>query len=363
MNNSPYGCALYYPYIHLNDGNWVKVAALYYEGLERIVPADFITHDSDIVKSLNDEFQFVSNIDPGKKAQEIGDDFLEFARDELANENRRKQIIQTIGTKLPPKSRFRIHKLKMATQLREELPKIGLAKRSMKSSPWYDFEPVTGALYMTCLANQMAESRGLPIITDDPVYQPLIRTLQRVSRYEYVQRANAGHALASMVIESAIPENINSVSTQQVIRFRRKHDDERRKFYNAINNLARDIPKIQESDAFTDCLNHHKRTIDDAVDDLRDSLMGIGIKCATGLLGLSLPSWTTNLIQIKPDWGVHVFGAIYVAVGALLLANGINEYRSKRHSPWSYVLSLEQGLKPNNLLSRLLPIDILSQKR
>jgi hypothetical protein len=58
-----YGFALYYPYIHFHDVNWIKTAVLYYDGLKRIVPENFAKHDNKIVKALY-EANFIEHLDP-----------------------------------------------------------------------------------------------------------------------------------------------------------------------------------------------------------------------------------------------------------------------------------------------------------
>ena len=56
---------LYYPFMEFNDDNWVKLAALYWEKLGRIVPKGYRpSHDSDTVKLLTDELGFVVNVSP-----------------------------------------------------------------------------------------------------------------------------------------------------------------------------------------------------------------------------------------------------------------------------------------------------------
>lgn len=218
MSELGFGHALYYPYIHLQDDKWVKTAALYYESLSRIVPEHFVTHDSDTVKRLNDsdEKKFIINVSPGYEAEDIAENFIKFARSELSSKKHRKPILDRIANKIPSKSGFRIHMEKMGTLLEQELPKLGLAKRlslkQEKDGEWYDFEPLTGALYMTHLANRMAEIRGLPIVTDDSTYQPLIRGIQFD---HYSDSSDRGHALASLVIETSVPEKIENIPVKK----------------------------------------------------------------------------------------------------------------------------------------------------
>ena len=202
----------------------------------------------------------------------------------------------------------------------------------------------------------MAERRELPIVTDDPIYQPLIRGFQ-VQRniYGRVRKTDTGHAMASLVIEAALPEDIKSASIQQVVKFRRKHDAERHRFYKEIGDLVEDIPQIDNQDAFRDCLNHHKREVDEAVSDRRLSLRDVGINCVTGLLGLSVPSWATSLAQARPELQMQIATAgVVCAAAGILIRRGVNYYKSRRRSPWSYVLSLEHGLDSKSFLRRLL---------
>ena len=54
---------LYYPFIHFRDEAWLKLAALYWDGMSRIVPMGARLHDSDEVKRLADA-QFILNEPP-----------------------------------------------------------------------------------------------------------------------------------------------------------------------------------------------------------------------------------------------------------------------------------------------------------
>ncbi len=365
MNSAPYGHALYYPYIHLQDDRWIKVAALYYDGLSRIVPQGFRTDDSHTVRVLNDEIQFVRDLDPGREAAEITYDFLEFAREELSDPRTRTAVVHTVKRRLPRRSGFRIHAGKLGEGLGRELQHLGLAKapskwRRWRPEPWgswYDFEPVTGALYMMALAQTMAKRRGLPIVTDEPAFQGLIRGIQFDTRDP---RTDKAHALASLVIKTAVPDNIESVPIDRIVQFRRRHDSERHRFYAALQGVAQDIPSIDEPEAFEDCLNHHKKSIDDAVKDLRLSLTDVGIGSTIGLFGLSLPSWASDLAAGAGDLGIGIttVGMVSLAAG-VLTKEGRNYYRSRKDSPWSYVLSLERGIDSESFLRTLLEGTVL----
>ncbi|HEY3283397.1 MAG TPA: hypothetical protein VGN26_14100, partial [Armatimonadota bacterium] len=55
---------LYYPYLHFQDDNWLKLAALYMDDLGRIVPSSYATHDSNVVQKLRGEAGFVRDHSP-----------------------------------------------------------------------------------------------------------------------------------------------------------------------------------------------------------------------------------------------------------------------------------------------------------
>jgi hypothetical protein len=69
---------LYYPYIHFKDDGWVKLTALYWDRMGRIVPKDYPVHDSDTVTELAEETGFVENVAPGPETITVGQGFADF---------------------------------------------------------------------------------------------------------------------------------------------------------------------------------------------------------------------------------------------------------------------------------------------
>src|SRR4051794_11430979 len=56
--------ALYFPYIHIRDDNWLKAAALYWPTVRRIVPHDYPKHDSATAAALAGE-GVLREVNPG----------------------------------------------------------------------------------------------------------------------------------------------------------------------------------------------------------------------------------------------------------------------------------------------------------
>src|SRR5712692_407800 len=55
---------LYYPSIQFKDDSWVKVAALDWDKLARIVPSNYLHTDSEVVKQLINEADFIHDLEP-----------------------------------------------------------------------------------------------------------------------------------------------------------------------------------------------------------------------------------------------------------------------------------------------------------
>lgn len=58
-----FGKALYFPYIHFQDKNWLKYALLYWDCVKRIVPRSYAPKDDDDIRILMDK-GMVENVDP-----------------------------------------------------------------------------------------------------------------------------------------------------------------------------------------------------------------------------------------------------------------------------------------------------------
>jgi hypothetical protein len=345
-----YGKALYYPHINLTDMNWLKTASLFYKGLSRIVPLDYKTEDNELINRLNEKEEFLTNINPGQYGEDIGFDFLEFAKSELSDEKHRKKLLQELEIIIPKDNSFNLHSEKISSVLQQELPRLGLAKQPKKNNEWYQLEPITGALYMTFLANRLAEKRNIPVVTDNPIFQPLLRGFQR----EHLRpTGDVAETLASLVINSSIPEDIQNLPISKIVKFRESYDDERHLFYKGINNLVEELRKVDSPDVLKECIESKQKDIEIAVDNLDRVYKSMGISTTTALLGLSVPAFASGL-------GVTIAaGGIIAVASGKLLSEGLKYYKSRKESPYSYVLLLRNKLKSETLAKQLISRKII----
>jgi hypothetical protein len=62
---------LYYPNIAFPSDDWVKLAALYWDKLGRIVPSAYKHQDSDTVQRLKGELNFIEDFEPSSGEIEV----------------------------------------------------------------------------------------------------------------------------------------------------------------------------------------------------------------------------------------------------------------------------------------------------
>jgi len=342
-----YGRALYYPYISFSNLTWLKTAALFYEGLNRIVPPGYSNfNDIEIIKRINDQGEFVRNVNPTNDALNAGLRFSEFMDLELADETARNNYYARLKVQLPDAT-YDIHDLKISSALKVKAVQSGLASQK-KNSDYYTFQPVPGAIYMSYLANEMAKHDYLPVVTDDPIFEPLIRSAQIGTKEDIVQgQIDTGLLLATLAIESVVPENIGDIPIKKILEFRKNHSDEQHLFYNKINELVKDLRTVDNPTALTDMLNARKKDIELGVKDLRRAMISMKLTAVGTILGLSIPAFASGLGPIIATAGIVSVG------GTKLAGQGIDYYKGRGSNPYAYVLSLKH-LKAKSFVEQCL---------
>ena len=201
---------------------------------------------------------------------------------------------------------------------------------------------------MSRLANCIATHESIPIVWDDPNFQSIVREVQK----ERVT-TDISEALASMVIQSVVPKNLASVTSKQIIQFRNNYKDERQQFYININELVKDLYLIDDEQSLRDALHFKKDAIDRATKNIEGIYKGLKIDTSLAMMSLSLPSFASDL-----GWVVATAGPVALAVGKLAL-KGIEYQKSKRNSPYSYVLTLKNKLNKEDFAESLLKGDLI----
>jgi hypothetical protein len=169
--------ALYYPYIHIRDVNWLKATLLWFQQVRRIVPEQFTLKDFKQVR------EFTETSGPAGPLLVEAHLFEEPVRQAKANllkkiEDNLDGIVKRYARNQTPAGladAFQVHRYKLlegseGKQLPDLLIENKLAWHSRTSADadlWLSMHPTLGAAVMSILALAIAENEGLDIITPD----------------------------------------------------------------------------------------------------------------------------------------------------------------------------------------------------
>lgn len=188
---------LYYPVIGFENDAWVKLSALYWDKLGRILPRGHDVHDSDTVRQLMDELDFIKSFAPSdEEIEAVSKMFLVMLNHGILGFPRHlSPIAEGQGTlltaeytpasnkrfyenlkdneELDPKLSYILAKGKMSPALTEALYDTGLAvsvkatRKDGKEIVFVGMHPKLAFVYMEVLAEQMAINRQLYPVTDN----------------------------------------------------------------------------------------------------------------------------------------------------------------------------------------------------
>lgn len=232
------GKALYYPYIYIQNENWLKASLFYWDEISRIVPAGFLTKDSDNVKRVIEAGILFSDY-PQEHHKEIAKSLFSeklipiAKRYESAGKPLKEFLSQELRGNYVPAQLIDLRKIEH--HLAQELVDFGLADHSQEHEGFLNVDQNLGGCYMTCLASAMSEQR-LDVYSDSPGYTVL---------GEYLANGNLDSAtsldpvsyLLSLDIGFPSLSILKHIDIFDIIQFHRNHADKRREFRVAIENF------------------------------------------------------------------------------------------------------------------------------
>jgi hypothetical protein len=253
---------LYYPFIHFKDDQWLKLSALYWDRMERIVPNNYTREDSDTVKALGD---FVVNLPPESVSPTFGNRFKEFIEQygaqlsKVYGLNERDKWGPVPSTRRPPPAGGMSgtdHRLsyvfyeKMSDDLRSVLVTSNLALSDPMDRRWFGMHPRLADVYVTAMADQLAVEQGLYPVTDEALDHVAVGgwTMERLAQallddIELVDSAPTAREVetiaAYVAIESVIPKDIGAVSIERILKFREKYPRERASFQRYVHEFVK----------------------------------------------------------------------------------------------------------------------------
>ena len=377
---------LFFPFIHFPSDNWIKVAALYWDKMARIVPGGYQpARDTETVKVLASEGHFVIDDHPHwEDLKVVKDEFkklIDLHKNDLVNSygigNQDDwPVDQNTARFAPPGANPRLAYIfdeKIEYELNKILIESDLGTRRGKEGKeyrWIGMHPRLVNVYMAALAQAMAVRRQIHAVAyDTPNYfavsgftferlaQILLQDVQIVSERTRADEIEAG--LANIAIKAVLPKDIEKVPVEKIITLREKQIGQMAKFQEFIQNISNDLPKLEKIEVKEYVELHlqreYEKTVKPKLDELEQGIYDVGLDAVTSVLNVEfkIPPLLLagSLTLTSPILGA---GAA-VAMGLLKV---ISDKRkaiegSLKNSDVAYLLNIKEELEPVGTLDWL----------
>jgi hypothetical protein len=395
---------MYYPNTMLLD-DWVKLAALYWDKLGRIEwPVGGWGSDSDVVRQLMGEIGFIVNLSPSSEDLSIVSNLLinmlSENQEEIIKHYSMSSLIRIYGSGLLPKlnliSQDFVTPDLFSSILNSDLGQMvnfinpesgqvvlqddGVLEFEVNTLNKKDYRALNVHqgmffFYMKTLAEQMATARQLHLVTDNVFDHVAVSgyTLERIAQAMLLSDDMQPHLVASeatndeielqmatIALQSVLPQDIINISVKQIIKLRNQHRDEMTAFQEYINGFAADLATLQDIQDPKALKAHleieYEKRLKPQLDDLKKLLRSVGIDTVEGLMNIRVelpPFVLTAADYLAQAHTLPSVNPIVVGAGAIALST-FPVIRKKQKeikqtlqsSPAAYLLYVQEGLEP-----------------
>lgn len=395
--------ALYFPYVNLPSDAWVKAAALHWLQLGRIRPRRYgDVQDSDTVKQLKDEFDFIVDVKPRLTSGQPPDgddlarnfrarwwaleeqldamffDFLDRYSDELRSRYGRDACgaeslygRDAVGEPQSGEPRWvRVHVSKMTLRLVRRLADEGLLilREDPRSIVMHHR---LAHVYLAVLANLMARENGMTPLTDQPLTCAgtsgwTIDAMAQILLYDEAgtaseEPADYSHVFAALALQTIVPRDLAEVPVERIIEARRRLLPDLMRYRDFLDSLVPDFVEISEvldpEVRAARLRNHVESQIAQPIETMERELGRLGLQPVRAVLSLQTlaPPTALGLLADTLHAPSLVTGAGVVA-GCLVGATSsalVQRRQVLAGHPAGYLLSLRQELSPSDTVAQI----------
>ncbi len=355
--------ALFYPTIDIRNENWLKTAILFWDEISTIVPesinnpyqerATQYLYDEGVLKPIqvNPDDDFI---------EELASDTLNYLNTNegfqlLLQSNGRNAAIHREKLPRDVSRIFDIHPEKLPYEIQHQL------RMSMTEDGWFRVNGHFAAFYMTLLANKICERKSIALLTDNSLtsnLSDLVRLDNQIAingrdrHYDYRPRHRERYInLAQGLLTNMAIQSVNiaeSTSLEDVIKFKKRHQDELGIFRTNIEDLTKGIPVDASLEQITQQVEDvYINKFKPGYNNLTKALKGAGVKWVTDLMKVSLISTGATSIPVAL-LGLSVPYALLAVGGVSVISSAIsynsNKKKILRENPYSYLLAVNKGI-------------------
>ncbi|MET7509881.1 DUF6236 family protein [Streptomyces albidoflavus] len=409
---------LYYPFFRMRDDGWLKVMALYWPKIVRLVPAgddlaDYTprphghvqepvhTLSSEVARTmrmLTEELGVIERVPPGVSVQAVTRPFVDvLSRPSLAS----LRLFRT-GTAIDPRTTLApLHRDEVSPQLRTLLSEQGFARGLGASSEtptahkhrldqqvegptadtwdlgmhrWAFMDSRLVRVYRSMLADEFARANKLQPITDVPDAY----TVSADSDANIIEAALVGppptprptaqgeltQTLAYLALDLVVPKDLSSVPVEKIVELRRRYGNEFIAFGAQVGQVAAEFGPLTEIRDTAMLTRYLESVVADwfaqPLADMRKQMKALGLDAATMAINVktAIPAGVAVLGGSALLAGHPTIAATAgAAMGLIGLRRSVREKRDailQAAPAASFLLHTGDALQPRSLLERSL---------
>jgi hypothetical protein len=368
---------LYFPFIHIRDDDWLKLAMLYWPRIYRLVPPDYQTHDSRTARAFR-KADLLPSVEPVTQSHEFFTALLENveALGSYSTARARAEFDGRPSFGPPPDDRLDhelawLHSMKVSFADIYRLHSAGLAEygpRLPGGMTWIGVHPTLAAAYMTALASEIGSSLDLQPLTDQVDLRVAAPNDGIASALDLIVGRSADRhddpaavdEYVMLALECARPKTLGAVSAKQIIRCRKNLAAELADFRAFVETQKQELAAITS-------LPRGRRKLDAFADHVRDTVEAPLQRLERGLRLHKLDTVRTMLVTgtlaAPPVAGLGleqlgVGGTVGMSVGTVAAMGAawwqVHAAREsvRAKSPLTYLLDVRDELTPKTIAGR-----------
>jgi len=340
-----FGTALYYPFINVQDLDWLKCALLYWDSIRCITPDE--SYFEDEIKCFRDEGAIIAT-DPKSYSHVASVKFAmkmeKYCHDQSELD---KKVVGYLEEGFPELKNVTIHSDKFSDKVFKKLGhKVFLGHFEKGVSKFYHAQPYITALYLLFLAKEMSNKINAPMVTDVPGLSELGQYIL-FSEEIIPSDFKSDNMLLQLDIKFPSATDLAHLSFDDILKFRNQRNDERRRFRKAIEEIRQKSHALEDPHALADYFNDKKQEIKQTVDDHQKSLNDIGITHFTSsliIVGIPLTAICAGKIACSTEGILSAIATISLLLVKSQVAISKERREEIKNCPWHYLINLMQEL-------------------
>ena len=379
---------LYYPYIHVRDDAWLKVAALYWPSLRRIVPGGYSKHDSPTAQRLF-EASILRDEEPRRLLDPVARDLTTALRKNAYKLVPDYSIERAIADwdgyswsagsaqgQVTPELGW-IHISKFPQHVVNSLTVLGLAQRGRPVDPirhhsgmpedWIGLHPTLAGAYMTVLAARVSQAAHFQPLTDQVELRQAIPNsgaesalhllLGKDRQVTGTPRPEANETYIMLALQHARPKNLSDIPVEKIIECRHDLSEELENFREYVDSRERELTELasipsghRQMEAFAEYV---QQTIELPLRKLERGMRLHKLDPTRSLIlaGTFVPpaaaSEALSALGAQPAVAATIGAA--AAIGNAWWQVGNIRSAAKSNSPVGYILDVRDRLTPRTL--------------